>query len=144
MKCPACLTDNEDSAVTCVPCGATLAGPTAAPVVVAIDLRPGTLFASRYEITRELGKGGMGLVYLAHDRTLDEAVAIKVLRPDFAADPSMAQRFKSEIKLARKVRHRNVGAIHDFGEDRGLLYISMELIEGIDLKQVLRKQGAFA
>jgi serine/threonine-protein kinase len=108
--------------------------------VVSLDLRPGTLFHSRYEIVGGLGQGGMGVVYQARDRTLDETVAIKILRPDFAQDPKMAERFKTEIKLARRVHHRNVCAIHDFGEDQGLLYISMELIEGRDLKQLLREQ----
>jgi serine/threonine protein kinase len=112
------------------------------PFLVTIDLRPGTLFHGRYEILGPLGRGGMGMVYKARDRRLDEIVAIKVLRPDFAQDPSMAERFRSEIKLARKVRHRNVCAIHDYGEDQGVLYISMEYIEGVDLKQVLRKSGA--
>src|SRR5688572_31143327 len=84
----------------------------------------------------------MGMVYKARDRRLDEVVAIKVLRPDFGSDPAMATRFRSEIKLARRVRHRNVCAIHDYGEDQGLLYISMELIEGVDLKKVLRDKGA--
>ena len=84
----------------------------------------------------------MGIVYKARDRSLDEEVAIKVLRPDFARDPLMAQRFKSEIRLARRVRHRNVCAIHDFGEADGLLYISMELIQGVDLKRIVREQGA--
>jgi serine/threonine-protein kinase len=84
----------------------------------------------------------MGMVYKAHDRTLDETVAIKILRPDFAEDPKMADRFKSEIKLARRVRHKNVCTIHDYGQDKGLLYISMELVEGVDLKKILREKGA--
>jgi serine/threonine-protein kinase len=107
-----------------------------------LNLGPDTLFHSRYEIKGPLGRGGMGMVYRAHDRTLDEMVAIKILRPDFALDPRMAERFKSEIKLARRVRHRNVCAIHDYGEDKGLLYISMELVEGMDLKSLLREKGA--
>jgi len=114
--------------------------PTA--VIVSVDLSPGTLFHGRYEILGALGRGGMGMVYRARDKTLDEIVAIKVLRPDFAQDPTMAARFRSEIKLARKVRHRNVCAIHDYGEEKGLLYISMELVEGVDLKHVLRERGA--
>jgi serine/threonine-protein kinase len=113
------------------------------PLVVSVDLRPGTVFHDRYEILGPLGRGGMGMVYKARDRRLDdEVVAIKILRPDFAQDPTMAARFRSEIKLARRVRHRNVCAIHDYGEDRGLVYISMELIEGVDLKQVLKQHGA--
>jgi serine/threonine-protein kinase len=141
MKCPACRTENDPEALRCFACGGSM---TAAPsaLVVTVDLSAGTLFHSRYEILGPLGRGGMGMVYKAHDRTLDETVAIKILRPDFAQDPRMAQRFKSESKLARKVRHKNVCAIHDFGEEQGLLFISMELIEGTDLKRVVKEQGA--
>jgi serine/threonine-protein kinase len=71
------------------------------------------LFAGRYLIERALGRGGMGIVYRARDQSLDEVVAIKLLRPDFAQDPAMGKRFKSEIKLARRVRHKNVAAIHN-------------------------------
>ena len=139
MTCPACKAENDSSAADCTACGASLLAPTA--VVVSIDLSPGALFHGRYEILGFLGRGGMGMVYRARDKTLDEIVAIKVLRPDFAQDPSMAERFRSEIKMARRVRHRNVCAIHDYGEERGLLYISMELVEGVDLKHVLKAQG---
>jgi len=139
MNCPACQTANDVSATVCSKCG-TLFG-QASSYVVTLDLRPGTVFHSRYEILSPLGRGGMGMVYKAHDRTLDETVAIKVLHPNFAQDPRMAQRFKSEIKLARKVRHKNVCTIHDYGEEQGLLFISMELIEGVDLKRFLREQG---
>jgi serine/threonine-protein kinase len=139
MNCPSCQAENEAFATACGACGASLETPTS--LVVSVDLSPGTLFDSRYEILGPLGRGGMGMVYKARDRTLDETVAIKVLRPDFAQDPKMAERFKSEIKLARKVRHKNVCAIHDYGEDRGLLYISMELVEGVDLKRILKEAG---
>src|SRR5262245_43016597 len=142
MNCPTCRAENEASALVCTECGASLAAPTT--VLVSVDLGTGAIFHSRYEILGPLGRGGMGMVYKARDRTLDEVVAIKVLRPDFAQDPRMADRFKSEIKLARRIRHRNVCGIHDYGEDRGLLYISMELIEGVDLKRTLREHGALA
>jgi serine/threonine-protein kinase len=115
---------------------------TPTQLIVTVDLRPGVVFDSRYEILGPLGQGGMGMVYKARDRSLDEVVAIKVLRPDFARDPHMAERFKSEIRLARRVRHRNVCAIHDYGEDQGLFYISMEYLEGVDLKHQLRERGA--
>ena len=151
MSCPACQAENPPSADSCTSCGSDLV-PTAATVgttaagaiesfVITVDLRPGAVFHSRYEILGPLGRGGMGMVFKAHDRSLDETVAIKVLRPDFAQDPRMAERFRSEIRLARRIRHRNVCAIHDYGEDRGLLYISMELIEGRDLKHVLKEKG---
>jgi len=140
MNCPSCQAENDPSLTACTRCGVMLAEPTS--VLVTVDLKPGTLFHARYEIRGLLGSGGMGMVYKAHDRTLDETVAIKILRPDFAEDPRMAERFKSEIKLARRVRHKNVCAIHDYGQDKGLLYISMELIEGVDLKRILREKGA--
>lgn len=108
-----------------------------------ISLPTGSVFHDRYEILAPLGEGGMGVVYKARDRSLDEAVAIKILRPEFAQDPVMAERFKGEIRLARKVRHRNVCTIHDYGEDQGRLFISMELVDGVDVKRILREGGAF-
>src|SRR5262245_11044841 len=86
----------------------------------------------------------MGMVFRAHDRVLDETVAIRGLGQDIAQDSRMAERFRSEIKLARKVRHHNVCAIHDYGEDQGLLYISMEMVEGVDLKRTLLFYGSRA
>ncbi len=139
MKCPSCGTDNEEGRAACKACEASLTAPTV--IVVPQGLQLGAVFHDRYEILASLGEGGMGIVYKARDRSLDEVVAIKVLRPDFARDPLMAQRFKSEIRLARRVRHRNVCGIHDFGESDGLLYISMEFVEGVDLKRIVRKQG---
>jgi serine/threonine-protein kinase len=158
LKCPSCDAQNPEGSPFCGDCGAVLgaeptlptpagrpvAGPADDQLVVAVDLRPGTLFDGRYEVLGLLGRGGMGSVYRAHDRALDETVAIKILRPDFAQDPQMHERFKSEIKLARKVRHKNVCTIHHFGEHRGLLYISMELLDGVDLKKVVREHGALA
>jgi HEAT repeat protein/predicted Ser/Thr protein kinase len=101
----------------------------------------GTSIANRYEIEGVLGEGGMGLVYKAMDRVLDETVALKVLRPNFARTPEADRRFRSEIKLARKVSHRNVCRIHEYGEDGGLRYLSMEYIAGVNLKQAVRGKG---
>jgi serine/threonine-protein kinase len=103
----------------------------------------GDLFAERYEVRSTLGKGGMGVVYRAYDRTLDEEVALKVLRPDVVhQDPTLLERFKSEIKLARRITHRNVLSTHDFGETGGTPYISMEYLEGVTLKDLLSSKGA--
>jgi len=84
----------------------------------------------------------MGAVYKAYDSALEETVAIKVLRTDVAMTPLLAQRFRAEIKLARRVSHRNVCRIHEYGEDGALRFISMEFVEGSDLKQTLRRRGA--
>ncbi|MCL4820720.1 MAG: protein kinase [Vicinamibacteria bacterium] len=103
--------------------------------------RAGSVIAGRYAIEAELGHGGMGTVYRAHDRVLDETVALKVLRGDAAQAPEAVHRFRTEVKLARRVRHRNVCAIHDYGEDGGLLFIAMELVEGVDLRVLIHRQG---
>jgi predicted Ser/Thr protein kinase len=132
MICPACGTENDDSADNCFKCGKGL-----------YALTEGALLASRYEILSLLGRGGMGIVYKAHDRSLDEMVALKVLRFDVARTGDVARRFRSEIKLARKVRHRNVCGIHEYGEDGPYRFIVMELIEGMDLRRILRERGAF-
>ena len=115
MICPSCKALNDDSAEACFTCGRALSA-----------LTQGSVIAGRYEVLSPLGKGGMGMVYKAHDRMLDETVAIKVLRSEFANTAEMLKRFKHEIKLARKVSHRNVCRIHEFGEDGGVRYISME------------------
>ncbi|HET9317313.1 MAG TPA: serine/threonine-protein kinase, partial [Vicinamibacteria bacterium] len=129
--CPSCQAPNDDAAETCFTCGNVLAA----------TLRLGSVVAGRYEIQQQLGKGGMGVVYRAHDKLLDEQVAIKVLRPEVARDAEISKRFQSEIKLARRVSHKNVCRIHEYGEDRGLRYISMEYMQGVDLRQILRERG---
>jgi serine/threonine protein kinase len=130
MICPSCKAENDALAEACFTCGRSLGA-----------LTQGAIIGNRYEVLSPLGRGGMGMVYKAHDRMLDETVAIKVLRSEFANTPEMAKRFMSEIKLARKVSHRNVCRIHEYGEDNGIRYISMEYVEGTDLKQMLRDKG---
>jgi len=100
----------------------------------------GTLFAGRYEIQSVLGKGGMGVVYRAHDRDLDDVVAIKTLRSEaLSADPTLVDRFKQEIRLARRITHANILRTHDLGESNGLKYLSMEFVKGITLKHLVEQ-----
>jgi serine/threonine protein kinase len=134
MKCPACASANDEGVAHCFTCGAALTSTTV--------IRKGAVIASRYEIQETLGKGGMGTVYKAYDHILDEQVALKVLRPDMVAEQDMARRFRLEIKLARKVRHKNVCGIHEYGEEGGLRFIAMEYIDGTDLRKVLSQRGA--
>ena len=131
MICPACKAENGEDAEACFTCGKAL-----------FALTQGISLAGRYEILSPLGRGGMGMVYKAHDQVLDETVAIKVLRSEIAREPEMAKRFRSEIKLARKVSHRNVCRIHEYGEDAGVRFISMEFIDGVTLKDRLQGRPA--
>ena len=104
-------------------------------------LIPGMLLARRYEILKVVGEGGMGAVYKAKDRELDRLVALKVIRPELASNPDILQRFKQEILLSSKVTHRNVVRIYDLGEAEGLKFITMEYVDGRDLRQKLKQEG---
>jgi tetratricopeptide (TPR) repeat protein len=101
----------------------------------------GASLGTRYEIQALLGQGGMGAVYKAHDRELERTVAIKVIRPEMAANPAVLERFKREIILASKVTHRNVLRIHDFGEAGDVKFISMNYVEGESLNVLLQREG---
>jgi serine/threonine-protein kinase len=129
MICTACQATNDDDAEECFTCGKALHA-----------LTQGSILNGRYEVRRPLGRGGMGRVYEAFDHVLEETVAIKVLRAELIGDPAAARRLRSEIKLARKVSHRNVCRIHEYGEDLGVAYISMEFIAGSNLKESLRER----
>jgi eukaryotic-like serine/threonine-protein kinase len=110
-----------------------------APVVTSTlsAIEPGALMAQRFEILAVLGAGGMGVVYKARDRELDDLVALKMLRRDLWGDRGHLDRLKSELKLARKITHPNVLRTYDFGEIDGIPYISMEYVRGVTLRYML-------
>src|SRR5579864_7463350 len=99
------------------------------------------ILGSRYEILKKLGEGGMGAVYKARDLEVDRLVALKVIRPDLAANREILQRFKQELILARQITHKNVVRIYDMGEADGVKFITMEYVDGDDLRSLLRKSG---
>ncbi len=107
-------------------------------------LQPGVLFGGRYEILGVLGQGGMGAVYKARDRELDRLIALKVIRPELANDPAILARFKQELILSRNITHKNVVRIFDLGEAEGIRFISMEYVDGEDLRTILRREGKLA
>ena len=115
--------------------------PTAVRAAAGDQLRPGVVFAGRYEVKEILGAGGMGVVYRAFDRELQEPVAIKTLKPDAMAAGAALERFKQEIRLARKIAHRNVVRTYDLGEQNGMYYLTMEYVEGTSLKQLIVSRG---
>src|ERR1041385_6657686 len=104
---------------------------------------PGALLGGLYKILKILGQGGMGAVYQARDLELDRTIALKVIRPELASNASILQRFKQELILSRNVTHKNVVRIFDLGEADGTKFITMEFVEGEDLRGLLRHHGKF-
>jgi len=102
---------------------------------------PGATIGGRYEILRILGEGGMGAVYEARDREVDRIVALKVIRSNLVGNSEILSMFKQELILARQVTHRNVVRIYDLGTADGLRFITMQFVEGQDLKYLIRKKG---
>jgi HAMP domain-containing protein len=108
-----------------------------------LTIAPGELLADRYRIEEEIGSGGMGIVYRAMDCRLGELVAVKLLRPEVvAADPQAFERFTQELRLARRITHRNVVRTHDLGESDGVPFLTMEYIQGSSLASVIASRGA--
>ena len=112
-----------------------------APALPPGEFAPGTVLGERYEIIALLGQGGMGAVYKARDTELDRLVALKIIRPELTTNPEILKRFKQELILARQVTHRNVIRIFDLGQADGFKFITMEYLEGQDLRAVLREKG---
>ncbi|MBM3310761.1 MAG: hypothetical protein FJY80_04560, partial [Candidatus Aminicenantes bacterium] len=148
MKCPHCRTENLSESKFCHRCATPLpspeGGPSADTRTFEIDfgaLRSvgGALFAGRYKIVEELGRGGMGVVFRAYDNQLGEEVALKIIRPEIASEKKALDRFSNELKLARKVIHRNVCRVYELMEHQGTRFISMEYVRGEDLKSFIRR-----
>ncbi|HEY1774044.1 MAG TPA: protein kinase [Gammaproteobacteria bacterium] len=130
--------------VTLVDDGATQAGTLPAAgtsLLTRMSLAPGMVLGSRYEILSELGAGGMAVVYKARDRQLNEIVAIKTIKSDESHDAVLLDAMKSEIRLARKITHRNVLRIYDYGDAGGMPFISMEYVRGMTLRYLLQNRS---
>ena len=148
VKCPKCHFDNPETIKFCGECGTRLGLPQTPQISVTKTLETttdklvhGTLFADRYEIVEELGTGGMGRVYRAFDKKIDEEIAIKLLKPEIATDRRTLERFRNELRIARKITHPNVCRMHDLNEEGKALFITMEYVRGEDLKSVIHRIG---
>jgi len=97
------------------------------------------VLGQRYDILEDAGRGAMGQVYKARDRETGEIVALKLIKPEIASDPTMVERFKSELLYARKITHKNVCRVYEFTRVDGTAYISMEFVDGESLRSVLRR-----
>ncbi|MDH4196415.1 MAG: protein kinase [Candidatus Aminicenantes bacterium] len=148
MKCPSCQTENSANSKFCRECATPLPASKPSPPLVTEtldavrdELTTGSLFAGRYQIIEELGHGGMGRVYRALDKKLNEEVALKLVRPEIAADRSTLDRFHNELKLARKISHPHVGRMYELMEEKGAHFITMEYVPGQDLRRLIRQTG---
>jgi len=148
MRCPKCFFDNPSDTRFCGNCGTKLDlsadipfSPTKTFETPPKDLFRGSAFAGRYEVIEKLGKGGMGNVYRVVDKKVEEEIALKLLNLEIAADEKTIDRFRNELKFARKVIHKNVCRMYDLNEAEGTLFITMEYVSGEDLKSFLKRSG---
>lgn len=133
MECPKCHFDNPETQRFCGNCATPLPQPQDHPPVVTEtfqtpvkELTTGTTFAGRYQIIEELGHGGMGKVYKVQDTKIGEKIALKFIRPEAGLDKKSLERFSNELKLARKIRHKNVCQMFDLGEAEGPHHFEQE------------------
>jgi serine/threonine protein kinase len=156
MKCPSCQSENLPDSRYCHKCATPLPSAEATTPIVPVepgtvrtktyfppfeDLGRGKIFAGRYEVIEEIGKGGMGKVYKVFDEKINEVVALKLIKPEIGFNEKAIERFKNELKTARRISHRHVCRLFDLGESGVTHYITMEYVEGEDLKNFIRRAG---
>jgi len=150
MKCPTCGSDNPDASSFCSKCGSSMAKRSKSHTeeiekslfdLTGISLSPGDSFGDRYTILEEIDRGGMGQIYKAEDKVLKIVVALKIIHPQHLSRTHAINRFKKEILLAREISHENVVRIHDFGEEKGIKFISMQFVDGETLKDLIDRSG---
>jgi len=146
IKCPKCHHENPEDTFYCGKCTTPLKSPEDIEITATIEapreeLTTGSTFAGRYQIIEEIGKGGMGRVYKVQDTKIKEKIALKLIKPEIAKDKKTIERFSNELRLSRKIRHKNVCQMFDLGEERGTQFITMEYVSGEDLRSSIRRFG---
>ncbi len=158
MKCSKCDFENRKESRFCSNCGTQLVPVSPEEKILPPDddvdssqtktlhspmkrLKRGRIFGDRYDVIEEIGEGGMGIVYKVFDRKIEEKVALKVLAPEIAGDEKTIERFRNELKLARKISHRNVCRMYDLSEEEKTQFITMEYVPGENLKSLIRRIG---
>ncbi|MEO7997341.1 MAG: protein kinase [Gemmatimonadaceae bacterium] len=108
-------------------------------------LEPGSILASRYAIEAEVGRGGLGIVYRALDRVIGEVIAIKILRPELVlADATAFEQLKLELRITRRLSHRNIVRTHDIGETADVPFLTMEYVDGASLSTIIQARGGLS
>ncbi len=144
VNCGKCGRENPAEARFCNDCGEPLGDHLAdGATLIAPAHEPEVLFG-RYQVLEELGRGGMGRVVRVLDTSIQEEVALKLIRSRFADVEATLERFRNELKLARRISHRNVCRMFDFGESEGTPYITMEYVRGESLRQILDRDKTVA
>ena len=145
MECPSCRFDNPEGARYCRMCAAPLgthpstAGSEATTLYAASNkLFTGDIYAGRYRIIEEIGTGAMGTIYKAVDERIRDVVCLKILKSIWTSDRKSVEFFHREVRLARRISHKNICRVYDFGETDLSCFITMEFVSGQDLKSVLR------
>lgn len=139
-KCPQCRTENPVDSRFCKSCGNSFSGDPVSTETLETPtevLARGSIFAGRYEIIEALGAGGMGQVYRVFDSSIQEEVALKLIKPEIATNKRTVERFRNELKIARKITHKNVCRMYDLNIEDKALYITMEYVPGEDLKSLI-------
>ncbi len=148
MICPLCNAENLPDSRFCHKCATPLYAAKDVPFPHTLTLEKpvdrlsrGSIFAGRYEVIEELGRGGMGRVYKVFDQKIKEIVALKLFHPEISVNEKAIERFRNELKFALKISHRNVCRTHDLGEEGYMHFITMEYVDGENLKGFIKRAG---
>lgn len=146
MICPKCGTKNNSKAKFCLECAAPFAAPVETVVedIVADDIQLEELkkaLEGKYEIIREIGRGGMGIVYECRELSLDRIVALKVLPRELSYDKQFVERFKKEIKILAKIEHPNIVQLISADESNGFIFFTMKYVKGRNLADLIKEKG---
>ncbi len=146
VECPKCSTDNPSLSKFCNECATPLHHEKKIndPLTKTMntpfsEISRGAKFSDRYEVIEELGKGGMGKVYRVYDNEIKEEVALKIIMPEVAADQKSIERFRNELKLSRRIAHKNVCRMYDLRKVEGKYFFTMEYVSGETLKSFFRR-----
>ena len=149
MRCPNCHTENPEDTKFCGNCTTPLPQPDETQEIPTKtldtslpDLSTGSILADRYKIIEEIGSGGMGKVYKVFDKEVKEKIALKLIMPEIASNKKVIERFRNELKMARKIAHRNVYRMYDLEKEENMYVITMEYMPGEDLKKTINRMGS--